>query len=251
MKLLGKRSTAAQASLQALLIAGAIAVAAPACATPVELITNGGFETGTLAGWTMGSTGDSNKFYVVGNGGNGPVSGNPTQVNATGGAFIALSDQNASGGEVLSQSFTKTAGMTSLILNFDWFDNSHYAFGGTAINGTVGNQVGRIDIMFAGAGAFDTGAGVASNLLINAGSVTNFGTTIPWLHATYDLSALAAGTYDLRFGNAQCCFFQEFGVDNVSLVANAVPEPGSLTLGLIGLAGLGWNRRRKQQALAA
>jgi hypothetical protein len=248
LKLSTNLSKAAHSTLHALLIAGGIAIAAPASAAPIELITNGSFETGTLAGWTTGSSGASNAFYLVGNGGNGPISGHPTQVNPTGGAFIALSDQNSSGGEVLQQSFTKTAGMSSLMLNFDWFDNTHSPFSGTAIDGS--GQAGRVDIMFAGAAAFDTGAGVATNLLINAGATTGFGTTIPWQHSTFDLSSLAAGTYKLRFGNGQCCYFQEFGVDNVSLVA-AVPEPGSLALGVIGLVGLGWNRRRKPAASAA
>jgi hypothetical protein len=223
-------------------IALSAAFAGAAYAVPVQLITNGDFESGTLAGWTVNNTGAfGNNFYAIANGGGVPVSGQPTAVLSGGGNFVAVSDQNGGGGEELRQGFTVAAETTSLILEFDWFNNTHIGQFGTAINGS--EQVGRIDILSAGAAPLDTGAGVAMNLRLNVGTVTSFGTTIPWVHETFDLSGLAPGNYEVRFGNGQCCFYQELGVDNVSLLA--VPEPATTALLGLGLAGIGFVRRRR------
>jgi len=226
-------------TLKALVFAVVAAAAAPVLAGPIQLITNGSFETGTLTGWTMNGTGYAdNKFYAAKNGANAPVSAYATQTNANGGTWYALSDQTGAGGETLSQSFTKTGNMSSLILSFDWFNTVHTSYSGTTIDGS--GEAGRIDIMSAVAATYDVGSGVVKNLELNAGSTT---TTMAWQHVSFDLSSLAAGTYSLRFATGQCCSYQEMGVDNVSLVAN-VPEPASLMLGLAGFAALAWQRRR-------
>lgn len=226
-------------------------LSAPAMA---NLITNGDFESGSLAGWTTASTGDpSNNFYLIANGANAPVSGASTQVNAGGGRFVAVSDQTNPGGEVLLQSFTTTGG--TLTLKFDYFDNSHYGNGqfGTAIDGSV--QTARVDILSAHATAFDVGSGVVENLLIGTQGPqpdTALTNTVPWQSVTDTITGLAAGTYQLRFGNGQCCFFQEFGVDNVSLEA-AVPEPSTWAMLILGFAGIGFMayRRKSKPALMA
>ena len=220
--------------------AAALTAVASAQAGTVQLISNGNFETGSLTGWTSVGT-SSEQFKAIGNGASVPYSTHPTQINSTGGNFVAVSDQTGVSGQALLQSFTKTAGAHSLTLEFDWFDNTHAAFNGTAINGS--QQVGRVDILTASAGAWDVTGGVVQNLLLNAGSATGYGTTIPWQHSSFDLSGLAAGTYQLRFANGQNSFFQEFGVDNVRLTAE-VPEPSSIALLGLGLLCAGLVRRK-------
>lgn len=211
-------------------------------AAPIELISNGNFETGTLAGWTLANINRyGNSFYAIANGANVPVSHTQTTLNPGGGSFVAVSDQNGAGGETLIQTFTKAANAVSMSLSFDWFDNTHAGFSGNKINGS--QQVGRVDILTSGSGAFDVQTGVVENILLNAGTYTNFGQTIPWENISVDLSALAPGTYQLRFANGQNAFYQEFGVDNVSLL-ETVPEPATLALFGFGLFGFAVSRRR-------
>ena len=157
----------------ATIVAASIVTAMPAQAQ--SLITNGDFESGTFAGWTVVNTGQSgNDFYVIANGGNVPVSAHPTQVNAGGGNFVAVSDQYGPGGEALLQSFTTTGGF--LTLSFDWFNNTHTPYIGTEIDGS--QQAGRVDILSALASPLSS-TGVVYNFLLNAGQYTPFGTTVP------------------------------------------------------------------------
>lgn len=223
----------------------AVLGAAGSATAATNLVTNGDFETGTLAGWTV-TNNISGSFYAIANGSNVPESGHPTDVNPGGGNFVAVSDQDNTSGQTLSQAFTTTGG--SLTLTFDWFDNDHEGQFGTAIDGS--EQTGRVDIMFATAGAFDVGAGVAQNLILGQGTFTNLGTTIPWQNASFTLTGLAAGNYVLRFGNGQCCFFQEFGVDNVVLLS-AVPEPTTWMLMIAGFGLTGFAMRRRSTAMIA
>ena len=211
-----------------------------------NLITNGDFEGGNLAGWTVNGTGCcGNSFYAIANGASVP-SGNPTAFNPGGGLFAAVSDQGESGGEELRQGFTK--GADGLMLSFDWFNKTRAPYNGTGlIDGSDPQQTGRVDILFAGAAPFDTGAGVAMNLLLNAGTFTPSILTIPWVSSSFDLSGLAAGSYEVRFGNGQCCSYQEFGVDNVSITLPPVPEPETYVMLLAGLGLLGFAARRRKQ----
>ena len=94
------------------------AVAALAATSPVaaaNLIANGNFETGTLAGWTLADSG-SGSWFVIGNGAGTAISGFPTPTLAAGGSFVAMTDQSNPGSHNLSQTLTLGAG--AFVLSF-------------------------------------------------------------------------------------------------------------------------------------
>src|SRR4051812_11795299 len=83
--------------------------AQPAFADSIDLITNGDFEAGSLAGWdTYGSSAyPGSKFYALeNNGGTSPIQRANIPRNPTGGNYIALADEMGTGSEVLLQTFT-------------------------------------------------------------------------------------------------------------------------------------------------
>lgn len=239
--------------IKAFSMALALGVGACGSAHAVELLTNGDFETGTLAGWTVTDlAGGSGTWYVDTPGTTTPQSFQPTSAagGSPHGAFYAVSDQSNPGTHALTQAFT-WAGGGSLTLTFDMFANDWSSAGPIAdpigLDHTGGpNQHVRVDVLTAAAPAFDTAGGVVQSIL--APMVDPAGTNPnPFTSYLFDLSGLAAGTYQLRFAEVDNLFFFNMGVDNVSLQAEAVPAPSVAVLLVAGLAAVGcasWRRRR-------
>lgn len=222
-------------------------------AAPVELITNGGFETGGFTGWTATSqVGSQGAWYIDDVDGWTPRSSFST-VGPAAGSYYAVTDQIGGGAYSLEQSFTVIAGTTSIFLSFDMFIND-WSNAGPIVN-PVGldytngpNQHARVDILSASAGAFSIAAADIVATLVAPGADAGTDPN-PYTAYQFDLTGLltAGTTYRLRFGEVDNQWFFNQGIDNVSILADSsqIPEPASLALLSIGLAGLGFARRRR------
>ena len=171
------------------------------------------------------------------------------------GSFYAVSDQAGSGAHALTQSFTIPGPALSVTLSFSLFVNS---YGGNLVN-PIGlnfadgaNQHARVDILTAGASAFDTGAAVIRNFYLGVDAGTN-----PHAYTNYSFNITpqvgVGGTFQLRFAEVDNQLFLNMGVDNVILdytPLTGVPEPSSIMLVALGLAGLAVVRRRPDRGSA-
>jgi len=166
---------------------------------------------------------------------------------AANGLWYAVSDQGGPGTHSLMQAFNVDPS-ASVILAFDMFAND--SDGGPFVNPAgldhtfAPNQHVRVDILAAGSGAFDTGAAVLGNfyLGVDAGPDPH-----GFTHYSFDITGLVGGggNYILRFAEVDNQLFLNMGVDNVSIQADAVPEPATLLLLGSGLAAVARRKFRR------
>ena len=239
-----------------------------------ELTVNGGFESNggagssTFAGWTVATQVGSggNGFYVQTRT-NSPFNGLPVAPPSQG-SFAAMTDSSGPSSQALIQSFA-VPGPGTLVLSFDYFlldatdgavDSALGLPPDSLDFNTFPNQQARVDILSAGAGAFDLDASVLDNVLtaspLDLVGSSCFPADCSYQHVSVDLTALlgaGAGNYQLRFAEVDNLGALIFGVDNVSLdftpgTATATSsDPGSLFLLLTVIAvvvGRQWSRYR-------
>jgi hypothetical protein len=226
-------------SIRSVVLATAISVASltAAYAAPIELVTNGGFETGTFAGWTAVNNGDSrgcgsNVWEVNSTAYQGCQSSDITLAAPISGNYGAFNTfDGTTGSYTLTQQITVPGSVVNATLSFLDEFNMNY------------NGEPRIFSV-----AFYDATG--SNLLGTVFS-ENLGHTIqPWTSLTFDVTALlsaqAGNTIALRFTESIPQSYTGpagFGLDNVSLQAT-VPEPGTVTLLGLGLLSVAAARRK-------
>ncbi len=248
--------TAPKRAFAALALATALGLASAPGHAAVELLTNGDFEAGTFAGWTVTNlAGGSGNWFIDTPGTTTPVSAAATAPNALGGAFYAVTDQTGPGTHALAQSFAVAPGASSVMLSFQMFANDQSGAAPivdpSGLDHTTGgafrpNQHVRVDLLTGAATPFDTGAGVLANFFLgdDAGANPN-----PYTSYLFDITALVAagGTFQVRFAEVDNQLFYQMGVDNVSVQAQ-VPEPGSMALAGLALGVMGLARRRQKKA---
>ena len=226
-----------------------LTIAAPAMAAP--LIVNGGFEAG-FSSWTRADQLGSEGTFALQSGTSSPVNGFAVP-SPTGGTTAAMTDAEGPGSHVLYQDFVVPVGTQSGTLTFDVFiGNRAGAFSTPStldFSTPTLNQQARVDILGAGLDPFSVAAAdVRMNLFQTAlGSplVTGYNTISVNLSAL--LAANAGNTLRLRFAEVDNVAPFQMGVDRVNLDAsNTVPEPATLTLLGVGLAGALKARRRSE-----
>ena len=223
-----------------LILSFVLNISARANTDPVELITNGNFATGTLAGWIEADQAGGSGSWFVSSSTTSPLSLNTTPGPFPGDSSYAVTDQIGPGSHVLLQNFTVPIDTTSLLLTFHMFsdDRDSGPFCPRPLDYTISpNQCARVDILTGAAGAFDTGAGVVTNLYKTATLAGGANPTNPWVPHSFDLTGLTPGdSYQLRFGEVDTQLFFQQGVDDVRLLATFnTPEPSSLLLFCTGL----------------
>ena len=224
-----------------------VALASPAAAAP--LILNGSFESG-FSSWTRQDQTGSDGSFALQSGSSSPVNGLSVP-SPPGGSMAAMTDAQGPGSHVLYQDFVVPVGTSSGTLSFDVFvGNQATAFSAPAtldFSTPALNQQARVDILRGSAGAFSVAAAdvlaTVFQTIVGSPLVTGYNTITVNLSAL--LAANAGQTLRLRFAEVDNVNLFNFGVDRVSLDAsNTVPEPATLTLVGLGLAGLLGRRRR-------
>lgn len=214
-----------------------------------NLITNGDFSAG-LTGWTVTTQAGSSStsWFADTVGTTTPLSGLSTSAAGGGAGGYAVTDQTGPGATALTQSFTVAPGSTVTVM-FDMFVNDWSGAGPIAnaagLDFTAGsNQHARVDILAAGAGALSTlPADIVATLL--APFNDPFGSNPnPFTAYSFDISSFVGGggTFQIRFAEVDNQGFFNAGVDNVTV---NVPEPATLALLGLGLAGIGFSRRKQ------
>jgi hypothetical protein len=220
-------------------------------ASAVELLTNGGFETGTLAGWTASTTLASlccdNRFANGSGVSNVGTGSSNAPLPVISGNYSLYGDFDGSGpGKIgLTNSFTNSTNYSSAILSFD-FQTGGGQFGSSEVrNLTAGFNVGNSTYI---AYTYDlpSYSSYPDNPLVHVSvDVTSLLDSLPFGAVLFDLERVVPGNFT---GPAT------FVADNFSLqVSSAVPEPSTWAMMILGFAGVGfmaYRRRNKSPALS-
>jgi hypothetical protein len=216
------------------------------------LISNGGFESG-LTGWTTVDQLGSNGTFALQSGTTSPVNGTSVPAPPEG-TRAAMTDAQGPGSHVLYQDFVVPSfAIGSAPLSFSLFIGNRAAAFSLPIPTNLDfstpalNQQARVDVLRGGTDPFSV---TAADVLFTAyqthvGDPLVSGYNTISADLTSVLTANVGNTLRLRFAETDNVFEFQLGVDNVSLTANSVPEPTSLTL-VGGAALLGLIRLRRR-----
>jgi hypothetical protein len=217
------------------------------------VIVNGGLEAG-FTGWTRADQVGSEGTFALQTGTASPVTASPVPAPPQG-AFAAMTDAEGPGSHVLYQDFVVSAPVTPTTLTFslfvqnqatEFFSPDTLDFATPALN-----QQARVDILSVSVDPFSVAPGdVLQNLFR---TVPGDPLTSGYDTLSFDITALLNAhvnqTLRLRFAEVDNVNLFQFGVDNVSFVSAAVPEPSTWLLALVALGILSaarWQKRRRE-----
>lgn len=197
----------------------AVAVACGDSTAPtLHLIENGGFETGTFAGWTVVDVagGDTVGFRVI-NDTLTPVS-NHVVLAPPESTYAAITDQNGEGTHLLYQDVSLPEGRTATLRATIYLQNEapDYVIAPTAglAFDSEPNQQFRVDVMNPAADVTDVGAGVLLNVYrTDPGDPLASG----YIQLTADLTPFAGQTVRIRFAEVDNQNWLHAGVDAVDV----------------------------------
>jgi hypothetical protein len=219
-----------------------------------SLLINGGFETGTTTGWSITSQAGSPGTFHVTNANQTPFEQYPTPGAAVG-SFYAVTDSNAPGTDnaaaySMIQSFIVPNNTNFITVQFKFFAQDWWNATAESGNGTLDYtqlgvaQFARADLLRAGAAPFSVAAldlQEQYNILANGQALTN--PASGWTTVTKGTLVTPGQTYQLRFASVQNQFSFNLGVDDVSVTASVVPEPGTALYCAVALLFLPLKRR--------
>ncbi len=212
----------------------------------IELIQNGGFETGDFSHWKRWQqAGSPGEFQISGE------SQTPSEQFPTPGAFsgdyYAVTDSNAPGTDgpsayALYQAFMIPQATEKVTLHFDMFVNDWFGQGALNTNGLIDytqstpTQFVRVDILTSDANPFTISpSDIVSNIYLGLDGIAP-----PYSYSGFDIdltSLTTSGqTYQLRFASVANQFSLNMGVDNVSITTVSAPEPGAFALFALGIS---------------